>query len=190
MKNRKEVTEKRRLKIQRWLKMTLKYPVLSKKVLKFLDLKENSLGLEFCASVNSDEILVLEFIEELSGSKNNKMAQIEKFSWNFFLTKRSVSEAILRKLLETIIPLGGSELCGGKVLDIVSKLTSSDYYKDFLLVCRVFANIDVYILKDLSINEYLTKKKFADSQLQAYNLCKIYEENTENLQLFEFVKII
>lgn len=187
MKNRKSLTEERRPRIERWLQIALKHPKLSKKVLKYLELSEKILKSEFCSSATPDENLILDFIEKLSGSKNNKMAQIDKFSWSFFSVKRSVSEAILKKLLEVLIPLGSYDLCGGKVLDILTKLTSSDYFKDFSLVSKVFANIDVFLLKDLGLNEYLTRKKFSDSQLQAYNLCKIYEEYTENLQIFKLV---
>ena len=182
------MTEKRRPRIERWLQIALKHKKLSKKVLKYLELSEKILKSDFCSSATPDESLVLDFIDKLSGCKNNKMAQIDKFSWLFFSVKRTVSEVILKKLLEVLIPLGSYDLCGGKVLDILTKLTSSDHFKDFSLVSKVFANIDVFLLKDLGLNEYLTRKKFADSQLQAYNLCKIYEEHTENLQIFELVK--
>jgi hypothetical protein len=188
MKNRDSLTEKRREKIERWLQLAVKHSSLSKKIMDFLNLSEETIQNELSASAKPDENYVLDFIEKLSGCKNNKLNQIDKFCFMFFSRKRTVSDAVLKKLLEALLPLCGSDLCGGKVVDVLSKLTSSDYFKDFACVCKVFANIDIYLLREMNLNDYLTKKKFVDSQLQVYKLCKIYEENCRSPVLNELVK--
>lgn len=190
LKNRKTLTEKRRSQLEYWLQIVLKYPEISQKMLDYFGLSKKTLESEFPSSASPDEKLILDFIDKLSGGQNNKMAQIEKFNWKFFSMNRKVSEEVLKKLLENLIPLGGSDLCGGKVIDILTNLTSIDHFKGFLIVSKIFANIDIGLLKELSLNEYLTKKKFVDSQLQAYNLCKIYEENARESQISELVRIM
>lgn len=187
LKNRDSLTEKRREKIERWLQIALKHPKLSKKILKFLDLNKETIKNEISNSAKPDETYVQNFINKLSSNINNKMSQIDKFSFNFFSRKRSISEEVLSELLKCLIPLASSDLYGGKIIDILTKLTSSDSYKDFSLVCKVLSHIDIYLLREMNLNDYLTKKKFVDSQLQAYNICKIYEENSRSPQINELV---
>ena len=42
----------------------------------------------------------------------------------------------------------------------------------------------------MQLHEYLTKKRFCDSQIQAYEICKILEEALGANVLYEIVKII
>lgn len=117
------------------------------------------------------------------------MKIIENFNWHFFAKKRTVQQEAIEKLIACLVPICGDLFLGSKALDIISKLTTSDYFKDFSMVCKTFTRFQPDLLKKMHLNEYLTKKRFCDSQLQAYALCKIIEENLGKVVLFEIVRI-
>lgn len=181
---------KRRIDLEQWLKSAISHKALQDKILTFLDYVITPLNINSKAKTSPDELLIIEFVEKISKDAQNKMKLIENFSWNFFQKKRSVQQNYISLLTECLVPLCGCEFVGSKALDVLSKLTTSDYFRDFVLVCRVLTSFTPRTLRRMCLNEYLTKKRFSDSQLQAYNLCRIIQDNLSNLELVEIVIFI
>ncbi|OMJ72071.1 hypothetical protein SteCoe_29578 [Stentor coeruleus] len=177
----------RRIELEQWLKSAISHKSLQDKILTFLDYVITPLNLNSKAKTSPDELLILEFVEKISKDAQNKMKLIENFSWNFFQKKRTVQQNYISQLTECLVPLCGCEFVGSKALDVLSKLTTSDYFRDFVLVCRVLTSFPPRILKKMCLNEYLTKKRFSDSQLQAYNLCKTIQDSLSNIELIEIL---
>ena len=80
-------------------------------------------------------------------------------------------------MLQCLIPLCGDDFIGSKALDFISKITTSDYYRDFTIASSELTKFTPEYLKEMKLNEHLTKKRFGDSQIQAYNICKIIENS-------------
>ena len=93
----------------------------------------------------------------------------------FFSRKTIITAEYISKLLQCLTPLCGDDFIGSKALDFISKITTSDYYRDFTLASNELTKFPPDFLKTMKLNEYLTKKRFGDSQIQAYNICKIIE---------------
>ena len=115
------------------------------------------------------------------------MKLIEAFNFQFFSRKRVIQHEVIGKLTECLVSLCGDDFFGSKVLDILTKLITSDYFRDFSVVCKELCKISQGKIITMNLHEYLTKKRFSDSQLQAYTLCKILEENLGKIYLYEIV---
>ena len=89
-----------------------------------------------------------------------------------------------------MIPLCGDEFIGSKALDFITKLITSDYYREFAVASKELTNFSPEYYKTMQLHEYLTKKRFCDSQIQAYEICKILEEALGANVFYEIVKII
>ena len=177
----------RRLEIENWLRCAIRHQFLANKIYDFLDFVQETSNTDTKAKVNPDEIQILDFVDKVKTTSNNRMKLIENFSWQFFSKKRIVQQEIIGKLVECLIPLCGDDFLGSKALDILSKLTTGDYFRDFTMVSKELSKFPPEILKTMNLHEYLTKKRFSDSQLQAYTLCKILEESLGKANLYEIV---
>lgn len=182
------IINQRRLEIENWLRCAIRNQQLADKIYDFLDFVQDIPHPDIRSRVNSDEIQILDFVDKIKKASNNRMKLIEAFSWNFFAKKRLVQQDVIGKLAECLIPLCGDDFLGSKALDILSKLTTSDYFRDFSMVCKEFSKFPVETLKAMNLDEYITKKRFSDSQLQAYTLCKILEETLGKTGLYEIVR--
>ena len=176
--------------LENWLKSAMRNKSLVGVIFEFLDFNQQSSGIENKLKANPDEVQIQEFVEKISKTSNNKMKLIETFNFQFFSKKRSIHQDVIGMLIECLIPLCGDGFLGSKALDILSKLTTSEYFRDFSIVCKELCKILPEILKKMNLNDYLTKKRFSDYQLQAYNLCKILEESLEKSVLEDIVIFI
>lgn len=132
---------------------------------------------------------ISEFINEINSDSKNKMKLIENFERIFFSKKISIKSESIWELIHCLIFLCGDEFVGRKALDFISKLTAGDYYRDFAAAKKDFLTFSPDFLKNMKLNEYLTKKRFGDSQIQAYGICKIIEEALGLKKLQEIVLI-
>lgn len=180
-----DTVDKRKSEICLWMNDVLKVENLSKYIFHFFNLKpEGVLG-----SKKKDQRDILKtFISSIETSSNNKINIIEQFSWTFFSKKLQFKPAELKSLIECLVPLCGDELVGNKSLDFLSKILTSDYHRDFLIARSQFVGLPTNTLKQMQLNEYLTKHRFIDSQIQAYNLSKVLHLSVGTPGLEEIVK--
>lgn len=168
-----------------WMNDVLKVENLSKYIFHFFNLKpEGVLG---SGTKKEQKDILKTFVSSIETSSNNKINIIEQFSWTFFSKKLQFKPVELKVLIECIVPLCGDELVGNKSLDFLSKILTSDYHRDFLIARSQFVALNTNILKQMQLNEYLTKHRFIDSQIQAYNLSKILHLSLGTQSLEEIV---
>ena len=181
-----EIIDKRRMEIEAWMNQAVKYEILAEHIFNFMNISYKST----IASSKNINILdqVLKFIERINSTANNRMKLIEKFDFLFFSKKSSISAEYLWRLLQTLIPLSGDDFIGSKALNFISKLTTSDYYRDFAVASTELSKFAPEYLKTMKLNEYLTKKRFGDSQIQAYTICKFLESSVGLEVLSEIVR--
>jgi hypothetical protein len=168
-----ELIDKRRSELESWLNEAIKFDSLARHIFSFFNIVTDSPLASPKKHAPADSIA--EFIKSINATSNNKIMLIENFVWVFFSKKSSVPEAKIIQLLTCLIPLCGDELVGRLALDCVNKLTTSDYYRDFDTVRNLLVNFPPSSLSLMQLNLFLTKRRFADSQIQAYNVCKIFE---------------
>ncbi|OMJ85526.1 hypothetical protein SteCoe_13141 [Stentor coeruleus] len=177
----------RRSLLEQWLKSAISHKILQEKILSFLDYVATPKNQDLKNKISPDELLITEFVEKISKDDHNKMKLIENFNWNFFIKKRTLQQNYINQLIECLVPLCGCEFIGSKALDVLSKMTTSDYFRDFVIVSRIMTSFPPRFLKSMRLNEYLTKKRFSDCQIQAYNLCKNIQENLSSTELTEIL---
>lgn len=183
-----DIIDKRRSEIENFLNLAIKNEILAEHIFVFM-------GISFKANVsltkNSNTAdKVLKFIGKINSTANNKMRLIEKFEFSFFSKRHSLSSEFIYKLLQSLIPLCGDDFIGSKALDVISKLTTSDYYRDFAIASKELCRFAPEYLQTMKLHEYLTKRRFGDSQIQAYTICKMLENSLGIQILFEIVKFI
>ena len=180
--------DRRRDEIEIWLNQVIKIDQLSKHLFKFFNIQLSSYDSSYIkTSEKSDQLA--NFISSITSTSNNKISTIEKFSFNFFSKKTHLKPHQLKLLIECLIPLCGDEMIGNKSLDFLFKLTTSDYYRDFVIASSQIVIFPAEVLREMKLDEYLTKKRLADSQIQAYSICKIIHGAMGSAFLYDVVRI-
>ena len=181
-----EIIDKRRTEIELWMNHAVKYEILAEHIFNFMNLSYKP-TIASNKSINLSDHL-LKFIDRINSTANSRMKLIDKFDFVFFSKKPSVSAEDLWRLLQSLIPLCGDDFIGSKALNFISKLTTSDYYRDFSVAITELSKFIPDYLKTMKLNEYLTKKRFGDSQIQAYTICKFLESAMGLEVLLEIVR--
>lgn len=180
--------DKRKNEISLWMNDVLKVENLSKYIYHFFNIKSE--GILNPTKKNDPSEILKSFVSNIGSSTNNKINLIEKFSWTFFSKKLQLKPLELKVLIECLVRLCGDEFVGNKSLDFLCKLLTSDYHRDFIIAGSQFVGLGVEVLQQMQLNQYLTKNRFVDSQIQAYNLSKILHTSVGSLVLHEIVRTI
>jgi hypothetical protein len=175
--------DRRRTELEIWLNEVIKSESLNKYILSFFNVDNPSSTMKKLDG--SDHLST--FISNMTSSSNNKINTLEKFSSSFFNKKLHLKSPELKILIESLLPLCGDELIGNKSLDFLFRLTTSDFHRDFIQARSQIVGFPAELLKEMCLNEYLTKKRFADSQIQAYHLSKVIQTAAGSSFLYEVV---
>lgn len=182
-----ELIDKRRLEIEAWMNEAVKFPSLTQLIFNFLNISiEGKISRSKKPCLDD---MVKEFVNKINSTTTNRMNLIENFEWSFFSNKAAVHPDTISLLLQCLIPLCSDEFIGIKVLDLISKLTTRDYFRDFSVALSTLSSFPPCFLSEMFLNEYLSKRRFGDSQVQAYKIANSLEVGFTK-ELFQEIVIV
>lgn len=185
------VISKRRAGLENWLQAVLAIAEFENPVKKFLNIDTNMIEQVVGASqLSEDEQLVHEFTNNLSLQVHSKMNHIVNFEKKFFSRRRTLREQYYNSLISTLIPLCGDDYVGSKALDVLDKLLTSDHNREFQVATKELTKSSIKLLKKMQLNEYLLKKRFCDSQIQAFHILGIIQPHYDTISFSSIVRVI
>ena len=168
------VISARRLWLEKWLQSAMSIQMLENTLKRFLNIQNNMIEpLPDVQNINEDEFFVKEFTKTIDSHTNSKINIIQNFEKKFFSRRRNIRDIFYNSILAALIPLCGDEYTGSKALDVINKLLTSDHNRDFQIATKELTKFSVKLLKKMKLSEYLLKKRFSDSQVQALRMLEI-----------------
>ncbi|OMJ90506.1 hypothetical protein SteCoe_7093 [Stentor coeruleus] len=164
----------RKCGLEKWLLVALTYKKVEIYLKDFLEIKDDYLQKTSEIQVfNEDEVVIKEFSGKINENTHCRISLLDDFDKRYFSRRRSVRGKIIEQLVATIVPLCGDDYIGSKSLDFLYKLCTSDYNRDFELFTKELVNMPIELLKKMKLDEYLLKKRFCDSQIQAFYILNV-----------------
>lgn len=183
------VISQRKSRLEKWLIVALTYKKVENYVKDFLEIKVDIVQ-KTCEiqAFNEDEVVVKEFSGKIKENSHCRISLLDDFDKKYFRRRRFVRGKTIEQLVATIVPLCGDGYIGSKSLDFLYKLCTSDYNRDFELFTKELVNMPIGLLKLMKLDEYLLKKRFCDSQIQAFYILNVLKTQFDVKSINEIVK--
>lgn len=178
---------KRKLELENWLLGALAVEDVEDLLKIFLGVKDNYENLVEEHLLNEDEVVIRNFSESINGNSNRRMSLLDTFEKKYFSKRRIIREKQIGTLLGTLLPLCGDELIGTKSLYVLYKLCTRDHNKDFDIFIQALTKMPIDMLKRMKLDEYLLKKRYSESQIQAFHILNILKSHLDTKVIIDIV---
>ncbi|OMJ94457.1 hypothetical protein SteCoe_2361 [Stentor coeruleus] len=178
---------KRKLELETWIIGALAVKDLENLLKEFLGIKVDCENLVDEHLLNEDEVVIRNFSESINGNSNQRMNLLDTFEKKYFSKRRIIREKQIGTLLGTLLPLCGDEFIGTKSLYVLYKLCTRDHNKDFEIFIQTLTKMPIDMLKKMKLDEYLLKKRYSESQIQAFHILNIFKSCLDTKSIIDIV---
>lgn len=185
------VISKRKSGLEKWLHAALSFKEVEEYVKAFLQINFEAIEpVNSAQKLNEDEKMIKDFSGNINSNSHSRMGLLDTFEKKYFSKRRIVRDKQVELLLNTLLPLCGDDYTGSKSLHVLYKFCTSDHNRDFELVTKELTKIPISMLRQMKLDEYLLKKRFCDSQIQAFHILNILKATFDSSAIIEIVKFI
>ncbi|OMJ86336.1 hypothetical protein SteCoe_12187 [Stentor coeruleus] len=178
---------KRKLELENWIFRALAVEDIENLLKTFLGIKDDYQSLIDEHTLNDDEVMIRNFSNSINGNSNQRMSLLDTFEKKYFGRNRIIREKQVGTLLGTLLPLCGDEFIGTKSLHVLYKLCTRDYNKDFEIFIQMLTKMPIDMLKKMKLDEYLLKKRYSESQIQAFHILNILKSYLDTKAIIDIV---
>jgi hypothetical protein len=158
----KAVVEKRRTLIEAWMVAVFAQPRLLATVMTFLEIpaawKDFIVKSFNVTDVTESELMVYDFIAQLSAGPNHKLKALEHFENLFFSARRQLRADCLAELIAVLMPASGEAIAGARSLNVIVKLISPVHFRDHRMSVQALLSQNVNLVQAMQLQKHLTQE--------------------------------
>jgi hypothetical protein len=158
----KAVVDKRRTLIEAWMVAVFAQPRLLPTAMTFLEIpaawKDFVVKSFNATDVTEAELMVYDFIAQLSAGPNHKLKVLERFEKLFFSARRQLRADCLAELIAVLMPASGEAIAGARSLNVIVKLISPVHFRDHRMSVQALLSQNVNLFQAMQLQKHLTQE--------------------------------